>query len=87
MRTIDSETGREPNNLRRVRRGMGLRLRDVASQAGLGINTVSQIERGVRYGRPQSRRAIARAVGLPVSVVFPEDPMPDPMPDPEGQDA
>lgn len=67
----------EPNNLRRIRRQMGLSLRALAREAGVGFNTVSQIERGIRYGRPQTRRAIARALGMPVSAVFPVDVLPE----------
>lgn len=59
------------NDVRRVRLARGLTLEAVAARAGVAHNTLSQIERGQRHGRPATQRAIAAALDVPGRELFP----------------
>ena len=74
-------------SMKAIRRGLGLRQLDLALKAGIGISTVSLIERGyVCRVSPELRAKIAKALRCEVEDVFPESETPD-ISRKKGQDA
>lgn len=66
-----SDTQRLADILARRRQELGLSARDVARQAGVDVGTVTRIELGqIASPRPDSLKAIAGVLGLPVSDLF-----------------
>lgn len=61
------------NNLKRLRKIQGVSQRELASAAGVSRAAVSLIEIGERYGLPATRHALARALGVHYSMVFPPE--------------
>jgi transcriptional regulator with XRE-family HTH domain len=58
--------------LQRVRVEMGLSLRDIASQTGVAMTTIRDIEQSHAYGKWRDLVAIARALDVSLYYVFGE---------------
>jgi transcriptional regulator with XRE-family HTH domain len=63
-----------PTKLRTLRARAGLTLIDAAKRAGIGRDTLSDIERGRRHPRMPTLRALADAYGVDVSELVEEGP-------------
>lgn len=59
-----------PSSLKQQRRAQGLRLADVAQDAGCSISLVSMVESGYMAGTP-ARASIAAAVGASLGSFWP----------------
>ena len=53
-----------PSQLRLARLSKGLRILDIAREAGLAATTISMIERGDRKATPDELSALANALGI-----------------------
>jgi transcriptional regulator with XRE-family HTH domain len=60
------------NNVERLRRASGLTQEAAAGRAGISVHGWRLVERGQRYGLPRTRRAMARALGVPLVLAFPD---------------
>lgn len=60
------------DDLKTVRKQLGLRLVDVAERAGVAVSLVSMAEHGYRPG-PKSQKAIAHAVGASTGSFWPQE--------------
>lgn len=71
--------------LRRLRRLKGWSLRDLAREAGAGVDTVLDLEHRARRPRPSTMRKIAAALGVDIAEVdeFREDDVPAPPDQPD----
>jgi transcriptional regulator with XRE-family HTH domain len=58
---------RRNNKLQRARLAKNLTQMELADKAGLCWMTISRIERGLSKAKPQTRRAICKALRLPWS--------------------
>lgn len=61
------------SSLRQWRQQHGLRLVDVADLSGLSIYKLSRLETGFTRFHPLDKVKIARAMGVRVRVLFPDD--------------
>jgi transcriptional regulator with XRE-family HTH domain len=62
--------------IRELRRGQGLRLKDLADRAGVSVGYLSRLERGEAGGDNPSLASLemlARALGVPLSALMPPD--------------
>lgn len=72
--------------IRELRRGMGLRLKDVAERAGISIGYLSRLERGQLGGEHPSManlEALARALGIALTLLLPPEATQSPGTEPE----
>lgn len=51
-------------NLRRVRNGYPLTIRELAARSGVSHDTITKIENGHRQAQPRTTRKIAEALGV-----------------------
>jgi transcriptional regulator with XRE-family HTH domain len=59
--------------LRELRRARGLSMEDVARLSGVSWRTIQRIETGKSRPHRPTRDAIARALGVPRTEIWPED--------------
>ena len=57
---------------KQVREGLGMRLTELSGLTGLDIGFLSRVERGQRRPPIHAAMKIARALGRPVNVLFPD---------------
>lgn len=62
--------------LRPIRRVRNISQHELARRAGVARNTIGNVERGQYAPRPRTAERIARALDLPLGVVFPAAPGP-----------
>ena len=62
-----------PNTLRYHRDIFGLTQQGLADKAGIAYRTVQDLERGVAAPTLDSQRALCRALGMTVEVLWPEE--------------
>jgi transcriptional regulator with XRE-family HTH domain len=58
--------------LREIRKHQGLTQRELAQRAGISVPYVSYLENGLQPPRSGVRVAVAHALNVPVTVLFPE---------------
>ncbi len=64
-------------DLRALRKSRGLTLAELALMVGRSVGYLSQVERGLSSPSIGDLRALARAMGVPVSLLFGDDNAPD----------
>jgi transcriptional regulator with XRE-family HTH domain len=62
-----------PNRVREFRKALQFTVRELAADAGLDHSALVRIENGDRVGLPATRAAIAKALGIDPTLVFPGD--------------
>lgn len=67
------------DELRAIREGLGLSLRDVASKSGIGHSSLVAIEGGGRYPSLRTLEALAEALGINI-VIGPTETIIEPLP-------
>jgi transcriptional regulator with XRE-family HTH domain len=54
----------EVPNLKRIRNGYPLTVRELAEMSGVSYDTITKVENGHREARPSTIRKLARALGV-----------------------
>src|SRR5512135_3175672 len=59
------------NRIREIRKSKGITLVQLAARCGLSHSAINYLERGMKTPRSYNAEAIAKALGQPMSSVFP----------------